>query len=63
MEKKKFIVPMHRYGGESSVISLRLPREMLKVIEEVAAQTGRTRNEILVMALEYALDNMEIEER
>ena len=63
MEKKKLVIQSHRYGGETSVISLRLPKDMLKVIEEVAATTGRTRNEILVTSLEYALDNMEIEEK
>ena len=63
MEKKKLVIQSHRYGGESTVISLRLPKEMLKVIDEVASTTGRTRNEILVLSMEYALDNMEIEEK
>ena len=63
MEKKKLIIQPHRYGGETTVISLRLPKEMQKVIDEAAAATGRTRNEIMVMSLEYALDNMEIEEK
>lgn len=36
---------------------------MLAVIDQVAADTGRTRNEIMVKSLEYALDNMEINEK
>lgn len=63
MEKKKLIIQPHRYGGETTVISLRLPKEMQKVIDEAAAATGRTRNEIIVLSLEYALENMVIEER
>jgi len=63
MEKKKLIIQPHRYGGETQVISLRLPKEMLKVIDEAASATGRTRNEILVLSMEYALENMVIEER
>ena len=63
MEKKKLIIRQRRYGAETTVISLRLPKDMVKVIEEVAASTGRNRNEIMVMSLEYALDNMEIEEK
>ena len=63
MEKKKLIIQPHRYGGETTVISLRLPKEMQKVIDEAAAATGRTRNEIMVMSLEFALENMVIEER
>ena len=63
MDKKKLIIRPRRYGAESTVISLRLPKDMIKVIEEIATTTGRTRNEIMVMSLEYALDNMEIEEK
>lgn len=63
MQTKKLIIQPHRYGGETTVISLRLTKEMLKCIDEVAATTGRTRNEIMVMSLEYALENMVIEER
>ena len=61
MENKKLIIQPHRYGGETTVISLRLPKDMLKIIDEAAAATGRTRNEILVMSLEFALENMVIE--
>ena len=32
--KKKLIIQPHRYGGETTVISLRLPKEMQKVIDE-----------------------------
>jgi hypothetical protein len=63
MDKKKLIIRPRRYGSETTVISLRLPKDMIKVIEDIATTTGRTRNEIMVMSLEYALDNMEIEEK
>lgn len=63
MDKKKLVIKSRRYGGETAVISLRLPKDMLKVIDEVVAATGRTRNEILVLSMEFALENMEIEEK
>ena len=63
MADKKLIIRPHKYGGETAVISLRLAKEMLAVIDQVAADTGRTRNEILVKSIEYALDNMEIDDR
>ena len=63
MADKKLRIQPHRYGGESAVISLRLPKEMLAVIDRVATDTGRTRNEILVLSMEYALENMEIEDK
>ena len=63
MADKKLIIRPHKYGGETAVISLRLPKEMLSVIDQVASETGRTRNEILVKSIEYALDNMEINDK
>ena len=63
MSVRKLIIKPHKYGGETAVISLRLSKEMLAVIDQVASDTGRTRNEILVMSIDYALDNMEINEK
>lgn len=63
MSEKKLIIQPHRYGNETSVISVRLPKDMLAVIDRVAAETGRTRNEIVVMSMEFALDNLEINEK
>lgn len=63
MADKKLVIKPHKYGGETAVISLRLAKEMLSVIDQVATDTGRTRNEILVMSIEYALDNMEINDK
>ncbi len=63
MAEKKLVIKPLRYGGETAVISLRLAKEMLSVIDRVASETGRTRNEILVMSIEYALDNMEINDK
>ncbi len=63
MAEKKLIIRPHRYGGETTVISLRISKEMLSVIDQVASDTGRTRNEILTKSLEFALDNMEIHDK
>ena len=35
--EKKLIIQPHRYGNETSVISVRLPKDMLAVIDRVAA--------------------------
>ena len=63
MSEKKLKIQPHRYGGESAVISLRLPKDMLAEIDRIATDTGRTRNEILVLSMEYALENTEIEKQ
>jgi hypothetical protein len=55
---KKLTIPSKKYKGESSVISARIPIELTKRIDAVAEQTGRTRNEIIMMCLDFALDNI-----
>ena len=49
-----------KYNGETTIISMRVAKDMLKDIDSVAASTGRNRNEILSMSLEFALNHMEI---
>lgn len=60
MNEKRLKILPHRYGGETAVISLRLPKDMLTEIDQVAEKTGRTRSEIMLLSMEFALDNMEI---
>ena len=59
-EEKKLVIQPQKYGGETTVISLRMPKNMLQDIDMVAAETQRNRNEILMMSLEFALNHMEI---
>lgn len=60
MEKPKLQIAPKRYVGESMVISLRAPKDMVADLDKIAATTGRTRNEIVMLCLEYAIANMEI---
>ena len=57
---QKLIVESKKYKGETLIISSRLPIELIKEIDNVSEQSGRTRNELVVMFLEYALENLEI---
>lgn len=52
-----------KYVEESVVISSRIPKDMLQDIDFVAKESGRTRNEIVTMFLEFALKNTEIIEK
>lgn len=51
-----------RYGGETTIVSMRIAKDLLKELDRIAGLTGRTRNELLTLSLEFALDHMEIEE-
>lgn len=63
MAENKLVIRPHKFSGETTVISLRLPKDMLSAIDQVANNTGRTRNEILVLSMEFALENMEINDK
>ena len=58
--EKKLVLEQKKYKGESSVVSARLPIELIKEIDRIANETKRTRNELLLLCLEFALENIEI---
>lgn len=60
METPKLTITAKRYTEETAVISMRLPKDLLRHIDEIAKSTGRTRNEIMAMSMEFALDHMEV---
>lgn len=60
MENPKFQILPKKYIEDSSVISMRLPKDMLADIDIIAKSSGRTRNEILMLSLEFALNNVEL---
>ena len=49
-----------KYSGETTIVSMRMSKELLKDIDNVAKVTGRNRNEIMAMSLEFAMNHMEI---
>ncbi len=49
-----------KYSGESTILSMRMAKTMLRDVDAVAEATGRSRNEILTLSIEFALDHMEI---
>lgn len=57
----KFVVrPRKPAFGKTSVVSARLPDDMVEKLDNVAKQTGRTRNELMQMCIDFALKNLEI---
>ena len=62
MEAKKLVIVPKKYRGDSMVVSTRLSNELVSSLDEIAQKTGRTRNEIMQMCLEFAVENLEIKE-
>lgn len=55
MSEPVFRVPRKKYGGDTTVVSVRISRDLLKDIDKVAEISGRSRNEIMTMSFEFAL--------
>ena len=62
-ETPKLKIPPKAYTGETTVISARLPKDMIADLDNVAKMTGRTRNEIMLLCMEFALKNLELSEK
>lgn len=58
----EFVIKPKKIYKNSSVVSARLPDEIIAKLEDVSQQTGRNRNELILMCIEYALDNIKIEQ-
>ncbi|MBQ1999606.1 MAG: ribbon-helix-helix protein, CopG family [Spirochaetales bacterium] len=62
MSNEKLVISSKKYRGDSTVISIRLPDELVKKLDTIAEDTGRTRNEVIQKCLAFAVDNLEIKE-
>lgn len=60
MEEVKLTITSKKYTGESAIVSVRLPKDMILELDTVAGKTGRTRNEIISTSLEFALKHLDI---
>ena len=59
MNDEKLRISSKKYTGDSTVVSARLPGDLVKALDKVSEKTGRNRNEIILLCLEYALDHLE----
>lgn len=50
-----------RSDDGNRIISVRIPEDTLTQLDKLAADTNRSRNEIIVTILEYGVKNIEIE--
>ena len=60
MDTDKFVVKKNK--DESVTIAVRMKKELQERLDKVSAETNRSRNQLINMAIEYALDNLKLEE-
>lgn len=61
-DNDKFIVRTRKQYGENTVVSCRMPVELVKKLDSIGQKTGRTRNDLILRCVEFALDKLEIVE-
>lgn len=59
MNNKLVITPKE---DKTITMTIRIDRTLQEQYNELSAKTNRSRNELISMALQYALDNMEIKD-
>lgn len=63
MEEKKLVLSAKKFKADSTtIISARVPTELIKRIEDLTKRTNRNRNEMVQILLTYAVDNAVVEE-
>lgn len=60
MEEPILRIERKKYTGESTVVSMRMPRDMVQELDRIAAATGYTRTELMMACLEFSMNHMEI---
>jgi metal-responsive CopG/Arc/MetJ family transcriptional regulator len=65
MTEKKLLIPQNKPKGDdgSRHLSVRLKKELLDRLDEVSEKTDYSRNQLVSVLLNLALDNCEIEEK
>ena len=58
--EKIIVVPKE---DKAVTMTIRIDRALQEKYNELSAKTNRSRNELIGMALQYALDNMEIKSK
>lgn len=64
MSNDKLVVKPKRPKGEDGykIFSVRVKENIIDKIDEISASTGRSRNELIGLFLEFAVDRCEIEQ-
>lgn len=62
MDKKFVVHPRKPAFGKTSVVSARLPDTVISELDDISRKTGRSRNELIQMCIDFALENLEIQD-
>ena len=60
MTEEKFIITPKSYRIDTTIVSARIPTDLVEKIEKLAKESNRNRNEMIQMLLTYAVDRAEV---
>lgn len=60
MEEPTLRIKPKKYAGESTVVSMWMPRDMVQELDRIAVATGYTRTELMTTCLDFSMNHMEI---
>ena len=65
MKDDKLVIRPKRIKGDDGykVFSIRVKEDTVRRIDDISVQTGRSRNELVGMFLEYAIDHCVVESK
>lgn len=65
MASKDLIIKPKRAKGDDGyrTFSIRIKEEIVSKLDNISTQTGHSRNELIGVFLEYAIENSRVEER
>lgn len=64
MKDELIITPKGQKGEDGyKVFSIRIKEDLVAKIDDISAQTGRSRNELVGMFLDYAIERCKIESK
>lgn len=55
----KFVIRPKSEDNEKVIMTIRIDKELQEKYDELAGKSNRSRNELICMALRYALENLE----
>ncbi len=61
MMEENLKIRERKFKGDTEVLSVRLPGELVKELTFIAQETGRSRNEIIEKCLTFAVNRIKIE--
>ena len=60
MAEEKLIITPKTFRADTTIVSARIPADLLEKIDEIAKESNRTRNEMIQLLLAYAVERTEV---